>query len=384
MPVLTIASNALKYTDQGYVDVSLGAAPTTAKRKKFDAVLKVSDTGRGMTKAFQDHHLFEPFAQEDGLMEGNGLGMSLVANIVKNFGGHIDVNSEVGAGTTVTVSVPLGLAPAQLIEPELGLSITASQPFRDRSIGILDLATGGTAEDDLSCDMRRRGRLKVLDNLQDSCIAAGLTTSWVKSADEQISDCYLVLEADFAQRSSSSSLSRVDGRTRGYIHNHKPLIVLCESTLSRRQLEAELHDDDEVSFMSQPAGPEQLAKAVRGALEPRPLIRHPDRLPVGRPPSQISSARSSHQKDLLTRIVSRPRLRRRHSSNAIMSRASQDVLIPSGPAEVGISPAAQSTLDGPLKLERTRSHPREVKVSKKGLNLLLVDDNVSVQVLLTT
>jgi len=105
---INLVTNALKYTPSGFVRVSLKQEPKAGSRRRFDAVLAVSDTGKGMSKKFQSDHLFHDFAQEDTLSDGLGLGMHIVSRIVYAMGGSIDVVSDQhGTGTCVTVRVPL-------------------------------------------------------------------------------------------------------------------------------------------------------------------------------------------------------------------------------------------------------------------------------------
>jgi len=68
--------------------------------------VSVSDTGCGMDTATQ-HHIFEPFFTTKEVGKGTGLGMSISYDIVKKHGGNIIVESEVGKGTTFTVSIPV-------------------------------------------------------------------------------------------------------------------------------------------------------------------------------------------------------------------------------------------------------------------------------------
>jgi CheY-like chemotaxis protein len=73
-----------------------------------DVAIVVSDTGRGMT-AEERSRVFERFYRGDGprAETGTGLGLSIVKSLVDLHGGSIEIASEVGVGTTFTVSLPL-------------------------------------------------------------------------------------------------------------------------------------------------------------------------------------------------------------------------------------------------------------------------------------
>ena len=75
------------------------------------AVLAVSDTGVGMTDEVKDH-LFEPFFTTKAEGKGSGLGLATVYGVVEQSGGHIEVETHLGAGSTFSVYLPLVDEPA--------------------------------------------------------------------------------------------------------------------------------------------------------------------------------------------------------------------------------------------------------------------------------
>ena len=105
-----IIENAIKFTQRGSVEVS---ATGLLEDGKLHLGLRVHDTGIGIAPD-KLATVFESFTQLDsGLARaysGLGLGLSLAQRLVSLMGGKLTVESELGLGSTFTVTVPLGLA----------------------------------------------------------------------------------------------------------------------------------------------------------------------------------------------------------------------------------------------------------------------------------
>ena len=101
--VLTnLISNAIKFTREGGVTVSV-------ESEHQDLVIKVADTGIGISEPFMPH-LFEAFRQESTGMtrtyEGTGLGLTITKRLINFLGGEIRVDSVLGEGSEFTIRFP--------------------------------------------------------------------------------------------------------------------------------------------------------------------------------------------------------------------------------------------------------------------------------------
>jgi PAS domain S-box-containing protein len=99
-----LITNAIKYTpDGGQISVSL-------KANGKNAQLSVTDNGYGIPDALQAR-LFQPFFRaktaQTRHIEGTGLGLHLVKNIVERHNGHISFQSKIGSGSTFIIEIPL-------------------------------------------------------------------------------------------------------------------------------------------------------------------------------------------------------------------------------------------------------------------------------------
>ena len=99
--LLNLANNALKFTERGSVTLQ-------AQRVGDDLQFSISDTGPGISEASQAR-LFQRFEQEDGPQRraGSGLGLAICRELVGMMGGSIELQSQLGHGSTFHVRLPL-------------------------------------------------------------------------------------------------------------------------------------------------------------------------------------------------------------------------------------------------------------------------------------
>ncbi len=107
---LNLLANAVKFTPMG------GSVTVELAKRDAEVEFSIADTGIGIAKEHLDA-VFEVFRQVDESIrrrhEGTGLGLAITKRLVELHGGKIEMESEVGVGTTVRVKLPARL-PASL------------------------------------------------------------------------------------------------------------------------------------------------------------------------------------------------------------------------------------------------------------------------------
>jgi signal transduction histidine kinase/ligand-binding sensor domain-containing protein/DNA-binding response OmpR family regulator len=136
--IFNILSNALKHTNEGKVELNL----TIEEIDKDSATLKieVKDTGIGMS-ANDINNVFVPFyrGNNETQIEGSGIGLSLVKNLINYLNGDIDITSEKGKGTTVLISLPVLInlknnTEKTLLEKEEAVELAISKTEKEEKV----------------------------------------------------------------------------------------------------------------------------------------------------------------------------------------------------------------------------------------------------------
>lgn len=100
-----ICENAARFTKQGHINAK-------CTYHTGHLVFNIDDTGTGISRSMQPH-VFDRFVHETGRqMPGSGLGLPICKEMVEQMGGHINLDSVPGQGTSVWVSIPCDIATA--------------------------------------------------------------------------------------------------------------------------------------------------------------------------------------------------------------------------------------------------------------------------------
>jgi CheY-like chemotaxis protein len=204
--------------------------------------LRVSDTGVGMT-ADVAAHAFDPFFSTKPRGSGTGLGLATVYGIATRFGGHVEIDSEPGAGASVTVYFPA--VPAG--QGATAESVGKPADLRDPADGTILLV-----EDD---DGVRRAASRILSRGGYSVIAAASPLEALELADARPEPLdLLVTDIVMPEMSGPTLAGRLQAQQPGL-----PVVFASGFTDGQDQLPAGAH------FVSKPFNGPQLLAAVTAA-----------------------------------------------------------------------------------------------------------------------
>lgn len=116
--LINMLSNAVKFTQTG--EIELGCEDVGERDHRITLKFWVRDTGIGISKE-QQMNLFDAFAQADGSTTrkygGTGLGLSISKHLVSMMGGTMQVQSEIGVGSTFSFTISFEIAEEAEIKP---------------------------------------------------------------------------------------------------------------------------------------------------------------------------------------------------------------------------------------------------------------------------
>ena len=135
--LLNLLSNAIKYNRPG------GKVYLSVKEKADCFEFVVEDTGIGMSEEFIQDKLFKPFVQKNTRIDGAGLGMSIVHELVKKMNGTIKVESKIDEGTQFIVQLPL----------EIDLNPVENKSLKNETMSIENLSILVVEDNDINMEV---------------------------------------------------------------------------------------------------------------------------------------------------------------------------------------------------------------------------------------
>ncbi len=126
--VTNLVGNAVKFTEKGHVFIDLKSEPI--RDGELMLSIRIEDTGLGIPKE-KLASVFEKFSQVDTSStrrhEGTGLGLAITSGLVELFGGHVEVESELGRGSVFTVHLPFPTVAERKMEVPLPINTSGAR-----------------------------------------------------------------------------------------------------------------------------------------------------------------------------------------------------------------------------------------------------------------
>nr|POE72915.1 virulence sensor protein bvgs [Quercus suber] len=396
-----LVTNANKFTTNGYILVTLRQEINEAVPQKRHAVFCVQDTGRGMSESFMTNSLFRPFKQEDARAPGAGLGMSIVAQLVQSMGGTVDVQSQQGKGTTVSVRVPLEQSETR---PSPSLLMLARSPFVQAGVNGVARLLNGPMSHSASEGKASHGKQLLLSAVTQSLGSLGIRVVTAQSTTDRV-DIFLVFEEENLP-SNFAKLEHAVSAQAGLT----PTLIICSSYASAqnaqsRRLSKWAPVGSHVEYIPQPCGPMRLLEAIEACsvgrapattstipidtVQVRQGRRRATSLDSGTPRAMRNADGEQHrQKEVDPRRSGTPRIMPIRQRSAFSA-------VPSEKPNIGTIPLLGKDVQEPLPslslsvnaqggaskiIPGNRSDGR----SSGALELMLVDDNqINIQLLST-
>ncbi|KAI0186838.1 hsp90-like protein [Xylaria flabelliformis] len=269
--ILNIFGNSLRYTDRGFIVITLRQEKNLPRRTSHTGTnlkLTITDTGRGIGSHFMQHHLFTPFAQEDRLSPGTGLGLSLVKKIVKTLGGNMTIESQVGVGTRVQVAVPLSVATDEAqADANFEEHKTALSGLRVSLVGLSN-KTHKTLKDEVL--------------MSESELMHNVCSKWLKLQIVELNDGEFRPDLILCGELGMDEFLKDTGKA----HRSAPIVVICKDAITSHQHNKSfgaMMEHRILEFISQPIGPRKLAKSLDIALSRWAEVIQAETLTVSEP-----------------------------------------------------------------------------------------------------
>ncbi|MBF0188291.1 MAG: response regulator [Magnetococcales bacterium] len=232
--LMNLISNALKFTDEGEIEVAVRTLMQS--KKEITLELSVRDTGIGMTPD-QTERLFQEFVQADSSTTrkygGTGLGLTISRKLVEMMGGTIDVESMVGKGSLFRFTVTLGhhdtltmdhLAPRGEEAPKRALIVDDNRTARTAVVAMMEMfgfhttsvASGAEAVAMVQERSAPRFDLVIVDGFMPDMDGVATLTALQQNRDDRVTDddgrSTVILLSGFGEQEPTDTEITIDAR----------------------------------------------------------------------------------------------------------------------------------------------------------------------------
>lgn len=240
--LLNVFGNALKYTSSGFIHIGLksfrkekeeeqrSASESSGNQaaEEFEVVLTIKNTGRGIGHEYLQGDLFTPFSQEDSIISGSSLGLSIVRQAVGSLSGSIEINSTKNSGTELAIRTMLTRHPGSSPDVSSSSDLVFSslrKHIEGKSMGLLGFGF----------PLRSKRDTALYSSLEQLCrdwFGLNVTSvSQLQSSEQRSFDFYLAVQTeldseDCKGRNLFSWIQHPAGDDEGC---RSPVVVICQS-----------------------------------------------------------------------------------------------------------------------------------------------------------
>ncbi|RFU31903.1 hypothetical protein B7463_g4415, partial [Scytalidium lignicola] len=269
--IMNLLGNSLKYTSHGYVHITLEAenmeslyTPGSGESTlRCMVTVTITDTGKGISSEFLRSKLFTPFAQENSLSSGTGLGLAIVRSIVALLEGNITIESELGSGTQVKVSLPLLRELPKSADSSGSKSSAAITRDHDDSISILQARVVGQKVSVCGFDTDSKDPVEYKTAQLLKASIKNFLTNWYGLQIVPLGQSPDIIIANEANPPTISKLSR----SATNLKRRPTILVLCSHLSRFDRAMSQNYSRTNLGFVAKPVGPLKLARALIQCLE---------------------------------------------------------------------------------------------------------------------